>query len=255
MVDHLARNPDDRVLIDQIPNVWIIRRQADEDGVITDIQQTDFFDLLRDTSDAEQYNFLIVTMTNMVVQVFPILDCDIHDNVVGNCQYLGRGGADDSDGEEEDEESVEYDDDEECSTSRNPYILDEVSEDENGIDDDEGDDDDDDDSSTGGGEGGGRTKDERLNKYVKAQSCNRKNCPLISLKMLWYKNMEDELELSRYTRNCVSLHKLHVGDCCPSLLVVRRLMPQKFGRRRWNTILHTNIISTSNQMICLRVCT
>ena len=182
MVDHLARNPDDRVLINQIPNVWIIRREADEDGVIRDIQQTDFFDLLRDTSDAEQYNFLIVRMTNMVVQVFPVLDCDIHDNVFGNRQYIGCG-ADDSDGDDdedgdEDDSHVEYDDDDEeedppITTTRNPYILDEVSEDddENGIDDDEEDGD-----STGGrgGGGGGRTKDERLDKYVKAQSCRRK---------------------------------------------------------------------------------
>ena len=29
VVDHLARDPNDRVLINQIPNVWIIRRQAD----------------------------------------------------------------------------------------------------------------------------------------------------------------------------------------------------------------------------------
>ena len=42
VVDHLARNPNDRVLINQIPNVWIIRSEADEDGVIRDIQQTDF---------------------------------------------------------------------------------------------------------------------------------------------------------------------------------------------------------------------
>ena len=45
--------------------------------------------------------------------MFPILDCDIHDNVFGNRQYIRRG-ADDSDGEGEDEEeSVEYDDEEE----------------------------------------------------------------------------------------------------------------------------------------------
>ena len=74
VVDQLARNPNDRVLINQIPNVWIIRSEADEDGVIKDIQQTDYFYLLHDQSDAEQYNFLIVRMRNMVVQVFPVLD-------------------------------------------------------------------------------------------------------------------------------------------------------------------------------------
>ena len=43
VVDHLARNSNDRVLINQIPNVWIIRSEADKDGVIRDIQQTGFF--------------------------------------------------------------------------------------------------------------------------------------------------------------------------------------------------------------------
>ena len=175
VVDHLARNPNDGVLINQIPNVWIIRREADEDGVIRDIQQTDFFDLLRDTTDAEQYNFLIVRMTIMMVQVFPVLDCDIHDNVFGNCQYIGRGGTDDSDGEydDDDEENVEYndddDDDEEQQPPINPYILDEVSEDDESEEEDE-------EEGTGG-----RTKDEGIKKYVQLQ-CHGRNGALVSLK-------------------------------------------------------------------------
>ena len=60
VVDHLARDPTDKVVINQIPNVWTIRNEEDEDSVIRDIQQTDLFDLLRDQSNAEQYNFLIV---------------------------------------------------------------------------------------------------------------------------------------------------------------------------------------------------
>ena len=93
--------------------MWIIRSEADEDGVIRDIQRTDFFDLLRDTTNAEQYNFLIVRMTNMVVQLFPVLDCDIHDNVFGNRQYIGCGAKDDEDDEEEIVEYDDNDDDEE----------------------------------------------------------------------------------------------------------------------------------------------
>ena len=172
VVDHLARNPNDRVLINQIPNVWIIRSEADEDCVIRDIQQTDFFDLLHDQSDAEQYNFLIVRMTNRVVQAFPVLDCDIHDNIFGNRQYIGRGA--DSDGEEDEEELVEYDDDHEGQqpTTSIPYILDEVSEDENWDDKEEED-----------GGTGGRTKDERIKKYVQVQ-CHGCNGALVGLKTL-----------------------------------------------------------------------
>ena len=184
VVDHLARNPNDRVLINQIPNVWIIRCEADEDSVITDIQQTDFFDLLRDQSDAEQYNFLIVRMTNMVVQVFPVLDCDIHDNVFGNRQYIGRGADDsddddddDDDGEEEDEEEEE-EEEESTPRRRNPYILDEVSEDDD--DDDETDEEEEDRPGGGGGGGGRRTKDERIKKYVQVRS--GRNGALVSLK-------------------------------------------------------------------------
>ena len=192
VVDRLARNPNDRVLINQIPNVWIIRREADEDSVITDIQQTDFFDLLCDSSDAEQYNFLIVRMTNMVVQVFPVLDCDIHDNVFGNRQYIGRG-ADDSDDDDDDDdgEDEEYEEEEEEESSsittprRNPYILDEVSEEDDDETDDDVDEEEDDrpgggSGGGGGGGGGGRTTDERIKKYVQVRS--GRNGALVSLK-------------------------------------------------------------------------
>ena len=161
VIDHLARDPTDKVVINQIPNVWTIRNEEDEDSVIRDIQQTDFFDLLRDQSNAE--HFLIVRMIHMTVDIFPILQCDIHNEVVGNQQYIGRGVSDD-DNELEDhmEEDDEYDvtdddgdtDEEEVSLPRNPYILDEVEEDE-GMD--EGDDEDDADNA-----GGGRTNEERL---------------------------------------------------------------------------------------------
>ena len=56
----MQTDPNNRVLINQIPNVWVIRNVTDEDGGIRDIQQTDLFDLLR------------IRMTNMVVYVFPI---------------------------------------------------------------------------------------------------------------------------------------------------------------------------------------
>ena len=193
--------------------MWIIRREADEDGVIRDIQQTDFFDFLCDQSGAEQYNFLIVRMTKIVVQVFPVLDCDIHDNVFGNRQYIGRG-ADDSDGDEE--EIVEYDEEEELPTTRNPYILDEVSEDENGDDEEEEDDD--------GTEG--HTKDERINKYVIAQSCGRKNSTLVSLKKTMTIHNARGGSAALYKKLCF-LHKLRDGDWCLSLLLVRRLMPKQ----------------------------
>ena len=132
IADHLASNPNDRVLMNQIPNGWIIQNIADGDSVIKDIQQTELFDLLHDQSDAKQYNFLIALVMNMVVQVFPVLNCNIHDNIFGHCQYIGRGD-DDSDDENDEEEIVDEcsddDKDEPTHINNNPYILDEVSED------------------------------------------------------------------------------------------------------------------------------
>ena len=166
VMDHLARDPTDKVVINQIPNVRTIWNEEDEDSVIRDIQQADFFDLLRDQSNAEQYNFLIVRMTHMAVDIFPILNCNIHNEVIGNRQYIGRGLTDDEDELEEDDNydivtDDDGDSDKEVSVPQNPYILDEVEEDD---DMEEGEEDDD---NVGGRR---RTKEERLRSYVKALS-------------------------------------------------------------------------------------
>ena len=179
VVDHLARDPTDKVVINQIPNVWTIRNEDDEDSVIRDIQQTDFFDLLRDQSNAEQYNFLIVRMTHMAVDIFPVLNCDIHNEVIGNRQYIGRGVSDDENELLEDDDLVEdgdeydTDDEEEQATlHHNPYILDEVDEE----DDNEEEDDDELEADVGG-----RTKEERIRSYVQSLCRGTRNATLISL--------------------------------------------------------------------------
>ena len=70
IIKHLETDPRDKGVIKQIPNVWTIG-SVEDDAVIRDIQQTDFFDLLCDQSNAEQYTFLIVRMTHMAVNAFP----------------------------------------------------------------------------------------------------------------------------------------------------------------------------------------
>ena len=57
VVDHLQRDPERRAIVNQVPNIWLIQTVANEDRVISDIRQTDFFDLLRDRMESEQYNF------------------------------------------------------------------------------------------------------------------------------------------------------------------------------------------------------
>ena len=111
--------------------MWTIHNEEDEDGVIRDIQQTDFFDLLRDQCTAEQYIFLIVQMTRMAVDIFPELNCDIHNEVICNHQYIGCGPGDGEDEEEEEDYIITDDDDEEeddavVAVAQNSYISDEV---------------------------------------------------------------------------------------------------------------------------------
>ena len=98
------------------------------------------------------------------------------------------------------------------STTRNPYILDEVSE-----DDENGDDEEEEDDGTDS-----RTKDERINKYMQVRSgCNG---ALVSLKnAMVQKHGGRAGAIALYKKLCF-LHKLHDGDWCLSLLLVRRLM-------------------------------
>ena len=110
IVDHLQRDLERRSLINQVPNIWRIHTLADEDQVITDIRQTDLFDLLRDHMESEQYNCKILRMTHMTVEIFPTIDCNIHNNVVSSQQqqqYVGRGVR----GDDDDESSSDDDDD------------------------------------------------------------------------------------------------------------------------------------------------
>ena len=109
------------------------------------------------------------------------------------------------------------DEEEEQPTHRNPYIFDDVSKEETGNVEGEEEDD----------GVAGCTKDERINKYVKAQSCGRKNCPLVSLKNAMVQKHGGRVgAIALYKKLCF-LHKLHVGDLCPSLLLVMKLMPKE----------------------------
>ena len=111
------------------------------------------------------------------MDIFPVLNCDIHNEVIGNRQYIGRG-VNDGENELEDDlvEDDEYDiddDEEQTTVHHNPYILDEVDEeDDNGEEDDE--------LETNGG-GGGRIKEERIRSYVQSLCCGTRNATLISL--------------------------------------------------------------------------
>ena len=166
VADHLQRDPERRAIVNQVPNIWLIRTVADEDRVISDIRPTDFFDLLRDHMESEQYNFKILRMTHMTAEIFPAVDCNIHNSVVGSSsqQYVGRGCDDSSD--DDDDDSVVR----EC----NPFILDEAEV--------SGDTDEQCDSDESSATIAGKDAEHLIRKYVQAQCRSRKAPVLISLK-------------------------------------------------------------------------
>ena len=179
VVDHWQRDLERRSLINQVPNIWRIHTLADEDQVITDIRQTDFFDLLRDHMESEQYNFKILRMTHMTAEIFPTIDCNIHNNVVSSQQqqqYIGRGARGDESSSDDDDD----DDDDEVTVRRasNPFILDEA---------DVSRDDDEEEQSDGGGDSTAASSQQQqklIRQYVQSQCRSRKSPVLISLKNL-----------------------------------------------------------------------
>ena len=171
VVDHLQRDPECRAIVNQVPNILLIRTVADEDRVISDIRQTDFFDLLRGRMESEQYNFKILRMTHMTAKIFPAVDCNIHISVVGSSQqYVGRGCDDSSDDDEHD------DDDDSVVRECNPFILNEAEVSGGG-----GGDTDEYDSDESSATIAGKDAEHLIRQYVQAQCRSRKVPVLISL--------------------------------------------------------------------------
>ena len=134
--DHLSRDPEDRNVIHQIPNVWTIRNKFYEAEVFKDIESSDFFTQVRDIFDGQNYNFIIVRATHMSVQLFPMIDSNVYNDVSANRDdILGHGLFDDTSDEEDvmidDNGSYDlnyYDDDRE-DEARHPFIDFEAGED------------------------------------------------------------------------------------------------------------------------------
>ena len=132
--EHLKRNPTNRNIIQQFPNIWKIKNDADEQQVSKDIRETDFFSQIKDEF-AQNYNYTIVRATTMTASIFPIVDSAMYnDALFGN--PMGRGLDDDDDDDDDDvddggdeseteEEEEEEDDEEEDDEERchNPFIY------------------------------------------------------------------------------------------------------------------------------------
>ena len=200
IVDHLQRDLERRSLINQVPNIWRIHTLADEDQVITDIRQTDFFDLLRDHMESEQYNFKILRMMHMTAEIFTTIDCNIHNNVVSSQQqqqYIGRGVC----GDESSSDDDDYDDEVTVRRASNPFILDEA--------DVSRDDDEEEQSDGGGGDSTAASSQQQqklIRQYVQSQCRSRKSPVLISLKNL--------LMSRNHSRPCGSSSQAYYRKLC-----------------------------------------
>ena len=194
VVDHLQRDIERKSLINQVPNIWLIRTVADEDQVIVDIRQTDFFDVLRDHMESEQYNFKIIRMTHMTAEMFPSIDCNIHNNVMAQQQqYVGRGVDDDDESASSDDE---YDDDDDRRPG-NPFILDEADVDHDYEEETVQQSDDD---------TAGRDQGVLIRQYVQSQCRSRKSPVLVSLKKL--------LTSRHHSRSCGSSSQEYYKKLC-----------------------------------------
>ena len=158
--EHLKRNPTDRNILQQFPNIWKIRNDADEQQVFKDIRETDFFSQIKDEF-SQNYNYTIVRATTMTASIFPIVDSVMYnDALFGN--PMGRGFDDDDDDddddemftdeEEEEEDEEDEEEDEGGASNSNPFICREA----------EVDDDDDDTTTNSGSVMGGDIDEDSL---------------------------------------------------------------------------------------------
>ena len=119
----MERDLSNKALINQIPNVWLIQNVSDKDQVISDIKQANFFDLLRDQMELDQYNVMIMRITHMAAEVFPALNSNIHNKVLMTISHTGRGvGDDDDDDDDEADVDDECDNDDDDDTN-NEYSV------------------------------------------------------------------------------------------------------------------------------------
>ena len=117
--------------------------------------------------ESEQYNLKIIRMTHMTAEMFPSIDCNIHNNVMAQQQqYVGRGVDDDESASSSLDDEYEDDDD----RPWNPFILDEAD-----VDDDltvqQSDDED--------RLGGQRNQEVLIRQYVQSQCRSQVSCPCI----------------------------------------------------------------------------
>eukprot|EP00794_Sanderia_malayensis_P021216 gene21216-biopygen16244 len=117
--EHLSRDPVDRRFIHQLPNVWSVHDRRDEEKIIVELKEMDFFNALQNQLDQHGYDVMVIRVTNVVAEVFPTADAaesysnllqaavhDGDDNDDRTAVLEGRGGDGGEDDDDDDDDVV-----------------------------------------------------------------------------------------------------------------------------------------------------
>ena len=123
--EHLTRTPQNKDILHQVPNLFVIKNKNDANTVIEDLYKQNNFDLVRRMFYS--YRVHILRITNMKVSIFKMSD-DKMDDV---------GGQSSKDESSDDEDDDEEDFDEQSDVEKNDFFLLEAEDDDDGDDLDE----------------------------------------------------------------------------------------------------------------------
>eukprot|EP00794_Sanderia_malayensis_P021221 gene21221-biopygen16253 len=118
--EHLSRDPVDRRFIHQLPNVWSVHDRRDEEKIIVELKEMDFFNALQNQLDQHGYDVMVIRVTNVVAEVFPtadaaesysnLLQAAVHDGDDDRTAVLEGRGGDGGEDDDDDDDDVVMDD-------------------------------------------------------------------------------------------------------------------------------------------------
>ena len=125
--EHLTRTPQNKDILHQVPNLFVIKNKNDANTVIEDLYKQNYFDLVRRM--LYSYRVHILRITNMKVSIFKMND-DKMDDVGGQSS---EDESSDDEGDDDDEEDFE----DQSDIEKNDFLLLEAEDDDDGDDLDE----------------------------------------------------------------------------------------------------------------------
>ena len=212
--DHLSRDSVERSVIHQLPNIWTIREDKDENKVVDDVVNTDFLAMMTNAFDEHNYNYVILRATNITGELYSVMHSDVYDNL--NESLTGRGMIYDSANENEE---CDNDTDVDNDNDENEYESSDDYDDDNDDEDDHMDDDNNDNSST---KESSEEMVKMIDEYVKAASATKRKVKMLyigptdkSFEKLcfftqlayWHMKCEKELDTTKYKQgeSCIKV--------------------------------------------------